>query len=133
MKALITTLTLFYVLFIAVNTSSAITFNGREYEYIEGQWYEVDAGVNFELVGTQIIVKFTDTATQEDIDNLNSALGGEIVMVDRIGMHLIKSNQYPEPDPLDFCDSYLQQSLVLKAHNNTVVILCQPNDACYEA
>ena len=110
------------------NASLAILFNGREYVQLSGQWYEVYHGENFKLVGTEVWVNFIEGTTEQQIANLNASLGGMVLKINCLGTYLIKSTTKPLPDPLDFMESYLNSSIVLKGKNNTEWKYDWPND-----
>ncbi len=127
------TLTLLMVLFVTVSTCFGLSFNGRVYTQTSGQWYEVDAGNNYPLRGTEIWVNFATGTTQNQINNLNTALGGEVLVNGSSGTYLIQSTWSPQPDPLDFMASYLDTSIVVKGHNHCDGIWFWPNDPAVNA
>ncbi len=116
------------LLFVTFSASYAVTFNGREYTQYSSQWFEVYQGDTFRVVGTEIFVYFESTATQNQIDALNTSLEGEIVETFDDGCVVIQSTDSPAPDPLDFMDAYLDSPLVDEGSNNTYGFYCWPDD-----
>ncbi|MBM4389020.1 MAG: hypothetical protein FJ088_14865, partial [Deltaproteobacteria bacterium] len=92
------------------------------------QWFEIYQGDTFRVVGTEIFVYFTTGSTTSQIDSLNQLLEGETIKVNALGTYLIQSTGSPEPDPLDFMESYLNSSLVVKGSNNVRAYFSMPND-----
>jgi subtilisin family serine protease len=120
------------LLVLSVKPVEAYTFNGREYTQISGEWYEVYQNVNFKVVGTEILVEFSGTATQTQIDNLIANLLCETVRVLYNGVYLVKYITTPPVDPLDLCQDFLDETvLVVSAKNNTEGKAAQPADEYY--
>gem|GEM_PF-5861070 len=114
-----------------MTSAEAEEFNGREYvQFTESgdQWFEIYQGDTFRVVGTEIFVYFTTGSTTSQIDSLNQLLEGETIKVNALGTYLIQSTGSPEPDPLDFMESYLNSSLVVKGSNNVRAYFSMPND-----
>jgi len=105
-----------------------VTFNGREYAQYSGQWYVVSASDTFAVNGTVIWVYFSGEATENDIEDLNEELDGEIIDVNCLGTYIIHSIADPEPDPLDFMESYLESEIVESGFNSTSWHFCWPDD-----
>ncbi|MCF7811979.1 S8 family peptidase [bacterium] len=120
------------LLVLSVKPVEAYNFNGRVYEQLSGEWYEVYQDVDFKVVGTEILVEFSGTATQTQIDNLIANLLCETVRVLYNGVYLVQYITTPPVDPLDLCQDFLDETLiVLSAKNNTEGKAAQPADEYY--
>ena len=113
-------------------TAEAITFNGREYTQIAGQWYEVYEGENFALEGTHLLVQFKSWVSEDQIDSLNQEYGGDLYMELLYDWYAIVSES-PTEDPLDFCGYYLNSGFVEKIKNCCEIMFNNlPDDDLFE-
>jgi len=121
-----------FAIFLSLQIAQALTFNDREYVQIEGEWFDVWNNRNFKVIGTELLVRFTQSATQTEIDSLNDLLDGEVLFKFITEDYHIQSSETTPPDPLDFCEEYLNSSLVLMVVNVAEFEYHQPDDPLFE-
>jgi len=115
----------FLILTIALR-SETIYLNGRQYDLIEGQWYQIEDGTSYQVDNSVITVRF-EVVDQQEIDDLNESMEVEVIRVNGLGFYDLLIQ--PESDPLEMVQSYLESEIVEVAEPNTIgEYFGNPND-----
>lgn len=115
-----------------ISSVQAEIVNGREYQFIDGVWYQIDreSGTSYLVDTTVITAKFKDNVSQEEIEQFN----------ERNGVIMLRTNYGgysdlllpPEGDPVEYCYLYDGSDLVELVEPNTIGEYiqqqCIPND-----
>ena len=123
---------LFILVVLAVTINSAlnaqtVSLNGRQYIFIDNQWYQLGNGRQYRVDNSVITVKFREDALSQDIASLIESKGVQSIRTNILGFVDLK---IPEnADPLSIVQDFLKSDIVEIAEPNTFgEIFGQPND-----
>ena len=116
--------------FTAIVNAETIYLNNRQYDKIDGQWYQIENGYQYKVNNSVITVKFQSNVTQSEIDAINQDNDCEVVRVNILGYYDL---EIPDDiDPLEVVQDYINSGLVEVAEPNTIgEYLEVPNDPYY--
>jgi len=116
--------------FTAIANAQTIYLNNRQYDKIDGQWYQIENGYQDKVNNSVITVKFQINVTQSEIDAINQDNDCEVVRVNILGYYDL---EIPDDiDPLEVVQEYINSGLVEVAEPNTIgEYLEVPNDPYY--
>ncbi len=94
-----------------------VYLNSKQYDFIDGQWYQIEDGQQYLVNGSVITVRFMPGIPESDIESLNASLGTEVIRANAIGYYDL---WIPDgADPLTIVEDYLNSGLVDVAEPNT--------------
>ena len=85
--------------------------NGREYDSLEGHWYQIENdSLRWEVVDTMITVKFGDSASEEQIDSINQMYKTTSFRINPVtGFRDLK---FEDQDPVALIRNYESENIV---------------------
>ncbi len=131
LKKKIVVITLILLSFAALTNAETIYINNRQYDKIDGQWYQIENDYQYEVNNSVITVKFHDNVTQTQIDSVNIAHGCNVIKFNILEYYdlAIPKNS----DPLEVVQDYLDSELTEIAEpNNFGEFSSVPDDPNYD-
>jgi subtilisin family serine protease len=111
------------LLLIAITASShqvhaqTTHLNGYRFDYIDGQWYQIEQGYPFEVNNREITVKYLPSITENQIHSLNDSLDVSILRKNILGYYDL---QIPSgSDPIEMIQIYAASDIAAWAFPNT--------------